>query len=85
MMDAIEFNQKWKSRLEEGHYGLDIDTPEIVNYVDTQFKVLDLLYPDFKYSQIKIKYGKARVYLSGDVPQSVTTIIEEAIDKLLGL
>ena len=57
------FNEKWEAYLEEGHYGLDIYIPEVVEYLDQEFEKLSLV-PGFSYSQIKEKFGSARVYLS---------------------
>jgi alpha-galactosidase len=62
-MTTEEFNEKWEAYLEDGHYGLDISTPEVVEYLDEEFKKLSLI-PGFSYSQIKEKFGMARVYLS---------------------
>lgn len=61
-MTAIEFNDKYKDYLEEGHYGLDIHDDNVINYLDKEFKKL-IKVPGFKYSQIKIKWGMSRVYV----------------------
>jgi len=61
-MTAEEFNEKWDAYLEDGHYGLDIDIPEVVESLNEQFEKLSLI-PGFSYSQIKEKFGMARVYL----------------------
>ena len=34
-MTVNEFNKKYKDYLEEGHYGLDINIPSVVNYLDS--------------------------------------------------
>jgi hypothetical protein len=78
-MTAAEFNEKWKEYLEEGFYGLAIDRPEIVEYLDNLFK--DLIHlPGFSYSQIKTKFGMARVYMDG-VSSTLTRTIENQIDN----
>jgi hypothetical protein len=62
-MTEEEFDDKWKDYLEEGHYGLAISTPEVITYVDEEFEKLSLI-PGFSFSQIKEKFGMARVYLA---------------------
>lgn len=62
-MTVEEFNEKWSAYLEEGHYGLDISHPDVIEYLDQQFETLSLI-PGFSYSQIKEKFGSARVYLA---------------------
>ena len=52
-MTSSEFNKKWAEFLEEGHYGLALDKPEVVEYLDKEFEILSKL-PDFKFSQIII-------------------------------
>jgi hypothetical protein len=39
-MTQGEFNKKYKDYLEEGHYGLDISYPSVVNYLDEIFQEL---------------------------------------------
>jgi hypothetical protein len=60
-MNAEQFNQKYFEFLEEGHYGLDIDVPDIVEYLDRIFQELTRI-PKFEYSQIKIKFDEGRFY-----------------------
>jgi hypothetical protein len=60
-MTSTEFNEKYSAYLEEGHYGLDIDIPEAIEYLDKIFKGL-IKIPGFKYSQIKVKYSSSRFY-----------------------
>jgi hypothetical protein len=63
-MTSSEFNKKWAEFLEEGHYGLALDKPEAVEYLDMEFKSLSKL-PDFKFSQIKSKFNWFRFYADG--------------------
>jgi hypothetical protein len=84
-MDAKQFNEKWKDHLKEGHYGLDIDLKEVVEYLDEQFKVIKSETPDFTYSQIKLKFGNACVYLSNNVNPDWSEQLEEKIEELLWL
>ena len=60
-MTISEFNEKYKEYLEEGHYGLDINTPSIIQYLDEIFQGL-IKIPGFKYSQIKEKFNTSRFY-----------------------
>ena len=60
-MTISEFNEKYKEYLEEGHYGLDISTPSIIQYLDEIFQGL-IKIPGFKYSQIKEKFNTSRFY-----------------------
>ena len=61
MRTTTEFTTKYKDYLEEGHYGMSIDEPSILTYVDQIFNDL-IKIPGFQFSQIKTKYGLARVY-----------------------
>ena len=48
---AEEFNIKYKDYLEIGHYGLDLDNPEAIEYLDNEFQEF-IKIPNFSYSQI---------------------------------
>lgn len=79
---AKEFNEKYKDFLVEGAYGLDIDDVHVVRYLDKQFQDL-ILIPDFKYSQIKLKFGTCRFYTDLSIMKTVherRSIIEKHID-----
>jgi hypothetical protein len=79
-MTAEDFNEKYKAFLEEGHYGLDIYIPEVIDYLDEQFRAL-IHVEGFSYSQIKLKFGMARVYCE---PPSINTFeIESEINRLV--
>lgn len=82
-MTTREFNEKWAAHLEEGHYGLAIDLAEVAEYVDEQFTELANEHPHFTYSQIKIKWSSASVYLGDDTPREWANRIEEGIEKIL--
>jgi hypothetical protein len=64
-MTASEFNDKYVEFLEPGFYGLAIEDGDIVEYLDGRFEILAKEL-GFSYSQIKLKFGSARVYLSYD-------------------
>ena len=65
-MTPEEFNKKYSIYLEEGHYGLDISHPEAVAYLDKEFEKEIEKNPEFKFSQIKMKFGYSRVYTTSD-------------------
>ena len=65
-MTAEEFNKKYSAYLEEGHYGLGIDHPEVVGYLDKEFEKEIEKNPEFQYSQIKMKFVSSRVYSTSD-------------------
>jgi hypothetical protein len=82
-----EFNTKYKDYLEEGHYGMDIEVPAVLTYVDQIFNDLTQI-PGFKYQQIKTKYGLARVYTNLDdllpfVGRIINQELEEKINFIL--
>jgi hypothetical protein len=79
-MTSIEFNKKWAEFLEKGHYGLALDKPEAVEYLDTEFKSLSKL-PDFKFSQIKSKFNWFRFYADG-VPTEKCNEIEKRLAEI---
>ena len=86
-MTTHEFNKKYKDYLEEGHYGLDINIPSVIEYLDSTFDKGLVTIPGFKYSQIKLKFNMSRFYFDTDMPKSLETIIsngiEEKINKLV--
>jgi hypothetical protein len=86
-MSAQEFNEKYKDFLEEGHYGLDIHIPVVIEYLDTVFKDLTKI-EGFKYSQIKLKFNMVRFYtnLSTIMPTFGYTLdgkVEKEVDVLV--
>jgi len=79
-MTSQEFNKKWAEFLEEGHYGLALDKPEVVEFLDKEFEQLSKL-PDFKFSQIKSKFNSFRFYADG-VPAEKRSEIEKKIAEI---
>ena len=65
MRENKEFNDKYDAYLDKDHGGMQIQVPAVLIYVDQIFNDL-IKIPDFKYQQIKIKYGLARVYTNLD-------------------
>lgn len=80
-MTQEEFNEKYKDYLEEGHYGLDISYPSIVNYLDKIFQDL-IKIPGFQYSQIKLKFNTCRFYNNlYEIAPELSNIIDKAVEK----
>jgi len=78
-MSSNDFNKKYKDYLKDRHYGLAIDNPTIVDFLDSIFKDLTKI-PGFKYSQIKMKFGMARFYSTLGVDLSY--LIEDKINTI---
>lgn len=78
-----EFNRKYFQYLEEGHYGMSIQLPSVLTYVDQIFNDLTEI-PGFKYQQIKTKFGLARVHtnLEEIMPFVGRLINQELEDKI---
>ena len=79
-MTIDEFNEKYKNYLEVGHYGLAINDKEVIEFLDREFEREIKYNPYFSYSQIKLKYGMARVYLSNSNKDAEW---EEQIDRII--
>ena len=60
MRTIKEFNEKFVDYLEDGHSGLLIEVPQVVQYLEEYFKNL-IKIPDFKYTQIDTIRGIPRV------------------------
>jgi hypothetical protein len=87
MRTSKEFNEKYKEYIEEGHYGMDINEPSVLAYVDQVFDNLTWI-PGFKYQQVKTKFGLARVYTNLEelmpfVGRIINQELEEKINFIL--
>ena len=87
MRTIQEFNDKYKEYIDEDHYGMDINEPAVLAYVDQIFIDLTQI-PGFKYQQIKTKFGLARVYTNLDdlmpfVGRIINQELEEKINFIL--
>jgi hypothetical protein len=80
-MTSREFNEKYKDYLEEGHYGLDINIPSVVEYLDSIFDSGLVNIAGFKYHQIKLKFNMARFYFDTDLPNKLEVIIANGIEE----
>ena len=79
-MTSLEFNEKYKDFLEERHYGLGINIPELTLWLDEKFQEF-IKKPGFKYSQIKSKFGMGRFYCEGLTKEEVLEV-EQYITKI---
>jgi hypothetical protein len=76
-----EFNTKYIDYLEEGHWGMQIQVPAVLTYVDQIFQDLTQI-PGFKYQQVKTKFGMARVYTNlDDLMPFVGRIIQQELEE----
>jgi len=81
MRTIKEFNDKYKEYIEEGHYGMTIDEPSVLAYVNEIFNDLTKI-PGFKYQQVKTKFGLARVYTNlEDILPFVGRIINQELEE----
>jgi hypothetical protein len=80
-MTAEEFNKKYSAYLEERFYGLDIDHPEVVDYLDKEFEKEIGKNPEFQFSQIKMKFGSSRVYATSNKSSEWETEIDRIFSK----
>lgn len=83
MRTNTEFNTKFLDFLEKDHYGMSIQIPSVLTYVDQIFNDLTKI-PGFKYQQIKVKFGLARVHtnLEDIIPFVGRIINQELEDKI---
>jgi hypothetical protein len=63
-MNREEFNAKYKDYLEDGFYGLALNNPKAIEYLDKRFQEFTKR-PDFKFSQIKGKFSYFSFYADG--------------------
>lgn len=78
-----QFNIKYAEYLEKDHYGMAIQLPSILTYVDQVFNDFTKI-PEFKYQQIKVKFGLARVQtnLEEIMPFAGRILTQELEDKI---
>jgi hypothetical protein len=87
MTTAEQFNEKYKEYLEEGHYGMDIHYPSVIEYLDKVFQDL-IKIPKFKYSQIKLKFNDCRFYcnlyeITPEIGRLISNKVETEINFLV--
>ncbi len=81
LKNSDDFNEKYKDYLEKGYYGLALNDPKIIEYLDKEFEELIKL-PGFSYSQIKEKFPTSRFYVEG-VSSDKINEIEQHLNTLL--
>jgi hypothetical protein len=84
-MTVKEFNEKYKQYLEEGHYGLDIDNPAVVSFLDELFSEYLTKIEGFQYSQIKMKYDCPRFYFTSYAGYGENEAIEYLVEGVIRL
>jgi len=82
-MTATEFNEKYSSYKEERHYGCALHNPIAVKFLDWVFKTWTK-YPRFKYSQIKLKFGRCYIYTT-TAPADEVSDVENVINNIYSL
>ena len=60
-MTRKEFNLKYKDYIEDRFEGLEIDIPELTDWLDDKFQEF-IKIPGFRFAQIKAKFGYGRFY-----------------------
>lgn len=78
-MKAEEFNNKWKDYIEEVFGGSETDNEDVNSYLDSEFSKEIKVNPNFKFAQIKWKFGSIRIYAKS----SKTSEWERHIDSNL--
>ncbi len=76
------FNTTYKDRIPERFYGASIPSIPVLSYLDKKFKEFEKEYPDFKFYQLKLKFGNPVLYID-NVPREKIFKIEEEIAEIL--
>ena len=80
-MTSAEFNTKYNAYLEPRFYGLAINVPEVIDYLDREFTLEIEQNPDFQYSQIKMKFTYPCVYTNSSMNETWATQIKIILSK----
>ena len=80
-MTSNEFNNKWDKYLEDGFYGMSIEHPQAIEYLDKEFAEEIKVNPSFSYAQIKMKFSNIRIYANSDK----TSFWENEMNKLINV
>lgn len=81
MKIVSDFNEKWKSYLLNGAYGLNIEDERVVRYLDDEFEKEVKINPKFQYRQIKVKCGTCRVYANSLKDKEWEAKVDEIINS----
>lgn len=81
-LNREEFNNKYKAWAEEGFEDqlLMIDDDEIIDFLDRVFEDFTRI-PDFRFSQIKVKFGTCRFY--SNLGATLSLYVEKVINGYL--
>jgi len=79
-MTVDDFNHKWAKYLGEGHYGMDINIPSVISFLDSEFEKEVKVNSAFEFYQIKLKFEMCTVYAKSNK----TYFWQEEINKMLG-
>lgn len=85
-MTREEFNEKWRAYIPKGWSGLEFDIEGVAEYLDEKMPYL-ISIKGFAVQQIKLKFGRARVYMHAEGLDDMKLIpqltMEEHINKLV--
>jgi len=80
-MKLTEFNKKYSAYLEPKFYGLTIDVPDVIDYLDREFALEIERNPNFEYSQIKMKFAYPCVYTNSKINNIWSAHIKDILDQ----
>lgn len=79
-MTIDDFNNKWSDYLGDGHYGMDINIPSVISFLDSEFENEIKVNSSFKFFQIKLKFEMCTIYAES----AKTNFWQDEINKMLG-
>jgi hypothetical protein len=79
---SLEFNIKYVKYIANRFTGLEIESNIIINFLDRIFEEKLIKIKDFKFEQIKLKYGKC-IFYSDIISENYIDLIEKTVDKLV--
>ena len=77
-----QFNHYYRKYIPDGYYGLSFYNKDVNYLLIRKFSEFIEKYPDFKFYQLKLKFGVPRLYIDGP-PRDEVFEIEEKIARLL--
>lgn len=80
-MQPNDFNAWFGNHLEEGHYGMSINDQRVMGALFDEFTKEIQRNPEFEYSQIKLKFGYARVYTNSAHDREWENHIDEMLKQ----
>lgn len=76
------FNELYHEYIPDGHYGLSFYSNKVVRLLMEKFSEYIEKYPDFKFYQLKLKFGAPRLYIDGPPTEEIFDL-EDKIAKIL--